>query len=244
MTKLFEAPYCYWIGLDTPTGAPADVEAFNEFYDNVHVPEVLAANEGMIAASRFELVRPDPRGDFGPRWLAVYELADDHAATEYVRRNSRGAADRPDYSAGPQLWQDMTPRWRVIWKRTVEVGEASRHDCQLLFTVGMSVPESTSPGDLAQFNEFYNSVHLSEVMRWGGFARACRFALHESLLHPQPGAPMFCATYESAGAAPFESSASAPAPAFTDGPPAWEARDTRWRLMYRQLTRTTGGNGR
>ena len=241
MTKLFEQPYSYWVGLDTPSDASAeDLIAFNEFYDDIHVPEVLAANEGMVSAARFELVRPDARGDFGPRWLAVYELADEQAAREYVRRNGPGASDRPTYSAGPLLWSQMTARWRILWERIAEVGSLPEDDSELLFLVGMSVPDDTAPEQLEQFNDFYTSVHLVEVMKHGGFPRACRLALHEDLLHPSPGAPTFCAAYETGGPDPLDGLFGAPPGTFTDGPPAWTARDTRWRLLYRRLTTTVG----
>lgn len=53
-------------------------EEFNEWYDNVHVPEVLKV-PGVISAQRYDL-RPLAREDWvGPgfRYLAIYEIEGD-----------------------------------------------------------------------------------------------------------------------------------------------------------------------
>lgn len=52
---------------------------FNEWYDNVHVPEVLKM-PGFVSGRRFRLVSPDPADS--PSCLAVYEIeSDDIQAT-------------------------------------------------------------------------------------------------------------------------------------------------------------------
>ncbi|WP_345634669.1 DUF4286 family protein [Rugosimonospora acidiphila] len=59
--------------------SPGSEEEFNEWYDTVHVPEVLRM-PGFISGQRFRLVDADPSE--GPRYLAVYEIeSDDIAAT-------------------------------------------------------------------------------------------------------------------------------------------------------------------
>ena len=58
-------------------------------------PEVIAANPGFQAASRYELLAPDSRGAFAPRWLAVYELDSESAAQTYLARNDGPAEGHP-----------------------------------------------------------------------------------------------------------------------------------------------------
>src|SRR5215510_13688744 len=53
----------------------------------MHVPEVVASNPGFVRGTRYELLQPDPRGDWGPRWLAVYEMDGEAAARTYAQRN-------------------------------------------------------------------------------------------------------------------------------------------------------------
>jgi hypothetical protein len=58
---------------------PGAEDEFNDWYDNVHVPEVLQM-PGFLTGRRFRLVSPDPADS--PTYLAVYEIeSDDIQAT-------------------------------------------------------------------------------------------------------------------------------------------------------------------
>lgn len=59
-----------WLNIVTVDIEDAGAEAFNRWYDEVHVPEILAC-PGWIANARYECV------DGEPRYLAVYDLEDD-----------------------------------------------------------------------------------------------------------------------------------------------------------------------
>jgi hypothetical protein len=68
---------------------PGREDEFNQWYENVHVPEVLSL-PGYISGQRFRLVAADPFE--GPRYLAVYEIeSDDIAATLDAVRNTAPA---------------------------------------------------------------------------------------------------------------------------------------------------------
>ena len=74
---------------------PAREDEFNDWYDGVHVPELLSV-PGFRSARRFRRVGS---GDEGPEYLAVYEIeADDVAApvAEWRRRSSAGETTRTD----------------------------------------------------------------------------------------------------------------------------------------------------
>ena len=238
MSVIFTGATTYWVGIDTsPEATEAELVDFDRFYHEVHVPEVLEANPGMVGVTRFELERPDPRGDFGPRWLAAYQLADQAAADDYIRRNARDSPDRPIYSAGPAAWSTMSLRWRMVWRRTVSLAGAdpSSEAPTSVMLIGMNPMAGATQHQVDDFNRFYNETHLGEVLDWGGFDSATRFELHAGLLHPGDGAPRYCAAYETAGPYPgAEGGAAAPAE-FSSGPAAWEGRDTLWRLIYRVL---------
>lgn len=243
MSALFTSPFTYWIGIDTADDATAaQVDEFNRFYDEVHVPEVLEANQGVTGVTRFELDRPDPRGDRGPRWLAAYHLADQDAVDAYLRRNGPDATDRPDYTVGPDLWTTMRPRWRLIWERTVVLEASGRQAAspRTMMLIGMNPMEGATDAQVDAFNEFYNETHLDEVLDWGRFDSATRFELHTGLLHPDDGPPRYCAAYEIAGPNPFEEGGAGPSAGFSSGPEAWEGRDTLWRLVYRRREAVSG----
>lgn len=241
MTQAFGYPYMYWVGMNTPPSMDdATLASFNRFYSDTHVPEVVKHNPGFVRGSRYELLGPDPRGDFGPRWLAVYEMADQVAADTYTAAADR-AARNPAYTPGPPGWRDVSIVWRIIWRQLTERGTAAEPPTSI-FLVGMNVPADTDQAGLEAFNDFYNSTHVPEVMTVGGYARATRFERYQAFAHPAPGCPRFLAIYEAdeatTNANQGRPAAPSPVPggrSFTPGPPVWEQHDTMWRLVYRRM---------
>jgi hypothetical protein len=105
MQQAFAYPFMYWVGMNTsPDTDPAAVAEFSQFYSTVHVPEVVASNPGFVRGTRYELLQPDPRGDYGPRWLAVYEMDGEAAARTYATRNDGPPEGRLRYTPGPAVW--------------------------------------------------------------------------------------------------------------------------------------------
>jgi hypothetical protein len=107
------SPYAiYLLGVNPPADVSEDdLVAFNDFYTNVHLPEV-AERRHALRAVRYELVeevRPPYQGS--PRFLAAYEV--DEAAAS-VRRHVG-----PPYAKGPAVWQGHTTPWR-LWYRRME----------------------------------------------------------------------------------------------------------------------------
>ena len=112
------APHAiYLLGVNPPEGATdEELEIFNDFYTNVHLPEV-AERRHALRAVRFELVRAmKPPYQGAPRFLAVYEV------------DEAGASNRrhvgPPYSTGPDVWQRHKTPWR-LWYRRVNTVQAS-----------------------------------------------------------------------------------------------------------------------
>ena len=110
------APFAiYLLGVDPPADATdQDLEVFNDFYTNVHLPEV-AERRRALRAVRYELEEvvkaPYP---VAPRFLAVYEVDEESAAN---RRHSG-----PKYSSGPDVWQRHTTPWRLWFRRLDPAG--------------------------------------------------------------------------------------------------------------------------
>jgi hypothetical protein len=108
-------PYAiYLLGVDPPDGATEEeLQTFNDFYTDVHLPEV-AERRHALRAERYELaraVRPPYRG--APRFLAAYEVDETGASN----RRHRG----PPYAKGPDVWQRHTTPWR-LWYRRLPAG--------------------------------------------------------------------------------------------------------------------------
>lgn len=103
-------PYAiYVVGVDPPSGMDAsELAEFNEFYTNVHVPEVVRRRH-CLRATRYELDRELLHPHEGsPQFLAVYEV-DERAAR--VTSHVGGG-----YSRGPAVWNRHTTPWR-LWYR-------------------------------------------------------------------------------------------------------------------------------
>ena len=154
MQQAFAYPFMYWVGMNTPPDTdPTAVAEFSQFYSTIHVPEVVASNPGFVRGTRYELLQPDPRGDYGPRWLAVYEMDDEAAAHTYAARNDGPPEGRPRYTPGPAVWQQTQSVWRMIWRHVSSSGTASQPP-HSIFMVGMNVPPDTDEAGLAEFNAF------------------------------------------------------------------------------------------
>ena len=175
MVDAFSHPFAYWVGMDTdPRTTPEALAEFNRFYSTTHVHEVIAAHPGFVGVSRYELLDPDPRGGQhrGPRWLAVYELADEAAAQQYVKDSTdRPWLHRRHYSPWPPARRRAKIVWRLLWQRIAADGTADQPAADAVFLVGLNEPEALAQTD--------------------GVAR--RFELYRAFAHPDPGCPRFCA---------------------------------------------------
>ena len=235
---VFAHPFLYWVGMDTdPRTTPEALAEFDRFYSTVHLLEVLAAHPGFVSASRYELLDQDPRGGVhaGPRWLAVYEMADEAAAEQYVKDNARPWLHRRRYSPWPPARRRAKTIWRMIWRSLSCTGSTDQPP-ETVMLVGMNAAADADPTGLAEFNAFYTDTHVPEVMAAGGFSRGTRYELYREFGHPAPGCPRFCAVYEADAAATDERAARRAArPTLAPGPPAWENRDSIWRLVYRRI---------
>ena len=233
------APLMYWVGMNTPQNASeTEVEQFNRFYTETHLDEVLRNNPGFLRATRYELCEPDPRGDFGPRWLAIYEMQDEDAAKLYIARNdSPERANASAYTPGPPLWGQAQLVWRLLWKRLAPLeGELCGAESPYLSFVGMN-PGETDAAGLQAFNDFYTNIHVPEVVQRNRFLRGHRYELYRELRHPEPGAPRYLAAYEGDETSlPLGSAGPQSGQPLTKGPSAFLGRNTLWRLKYRRLS--------
>jgi hypothetical protein len=160
-----------------PRTAPEALEEFNRFYSTVHVGEVIAAHPGFVNASRFELV---DAAQPAPRWLAVYGMADEAAAVQYLKDNERPWLHRRKYSPWPPARKRAKTVWRMLWQRGASTGSPSA-PAEFLLMLGMNTaPElEVLPG--------YASATAFEIYRAFEPAEAPRFCvLHEAVTDLPP----------------------------------------------------------
>ena len=168
--NIFQFPFQYWVGMETdPRTTPEALAEFNRFYSTTHVGEVIAAHPGFVTSARYELVEGS-----GPRWLAMYGMADEAAAERYIKDNERPWLHRRKYSPWPAARKKAKTVWRLLWKQI----HSSDSVPETIVLVGTNTPPSDETLAL--------------------------FELYRAFAHPVPGSPGFYAVYPSDGAAELD----------------------------------------
>ena len=62
---------------------PGQETAFNDWYTDVHLPEVLSI-QGFLSAQRFTLNEAQVQPDQSQSYLAIYEIDTDHVPVSYT----------------------------------------------------------------------------------------------------------------------------------------------------------------
>ena len=234
------AGFEYWVGLHPiDVLQPADMEELNEWYDTVHVPEVVDRNPGFTRGRRWQLVDPEPSGSRAPFWLAVYDIADQGNADGYLQRAAAGIAVSPPFTPPPPAWKKLEVRWRLLWRAFHSRG--SCEDPQRLFLVGMDPMAGASTVERKDFDDFYSDVHVPEVMELLGFESGKRSRCHGTIAYPGDNGPEFCAAYESTDRTPMDRAGARGR--LSEGPRAWQHRRVSWRLTYERLGGSRGPGG-
>ena len=164
--------------MDTdPRTTPQALAEFNQFYSTTHVGEVVAAHPGFVGGTRYELVDPasSPAGAGGPRWLAVYGMADEAALEQYLEDNARPWLHRRKYSPWPSARKRAKTVWRMLWRRTADAGSLTTPAQQVLLL---------------------RSNRQFELALPAGFARATGFALYRAFAPAEADAGRFCLVHE------------------------------------------------
>ncbi|MBT2207853.1 MULTISPECIES: hypothetical protein [Actinomadura] len=224
-------PFFLAVGLNTRPDEPEGMKrALADFYDEVHLREVVTLNEGFVSAARYELTDSGGAGDAVPYWLAVYGIDGEESARRFLARLDGPEDQRVTYTPGPP-WERIAVVWRMIWRNTGSTGADDLVPGRIAM-IGMDPAADASPAEVAEFDDFYTRTHLPEIVAGFGYDRGSRFQLWHEFRHPAPGCPAYNAVYEA-------EDARAPAPpagvSLTPGPRAWEERQVRWRVKYKRM---------
>jgi hypothetical protein len=147
---------------------PAQDRSFNDWYDGVHTPDVLSS--GMV--SRVVRYQNAERGDTGPGYIAIHELAWDDLdeVARHVARTRRRLTAGNGFHPALQIVKAQT--WKRIGRAfsTPRTGRAS--------VVGVFVVETHCADEarVEEFNRWYNDVHVPDLLDTRLFTSAYRFS--------------------------------------------------------------------
>lgn len=176
-----------WITLFEANCDPNREAEFNDWYDNVHVPDVLAT-PGYRRARRY--VNREFRDGRG-KYLAAYDIeTDDIAKTMQVRlarreeerKAGRGVDSRPNLVF--MLWRDVL--FRQIFELAAPGNGSGKQKWINL------VEQNNDPTREAEYHQWYNEMHIPDILKTPGFVKATRYEIRE----PRDGRGRFFAVYE------------------------------------------------
>lgn len=159
----------------------ADIDAanehdFNRWYEEEHIPERLAI-PGFLSACRYKATVG------GPKYLAVYEVADTSVFSSAAYLHFlKGAGETPWTK---KILAACTNKIRNTYAWLSERRSALAVPSQGLLFVAMD----TGAADEAELNRWYEEEHIGERLSIPGFIRATRYQAVE-------GGPKYLALYE------------------------------------------------
>jgi hypothetical protein len=83
--------------------APGRDAEFNRWYDEIHVPEVLAGGP-FVGCQRFKLSSAQLEAEVPHRYMAIYEFEGDPAAAKEALLKASGTMNMSDSMRDPKLW--------------------------------------------------------------------------------------------------------------------------------------------
>lgn len=164
-----------WINLIEVNCEPTREEEFNDWYDHVHVPDVLET-PGFIGARRYVMKEfRDGRG----KYLTVYYIeTDDIDRTMEVRLAKREEETRLGRSSVAR-GRLTIPVWRdVLWKEIVDQVAPTPAKASSQKWVNL-VEVNCNPSREDYFHEWYDTIHLPDVLITPGFVGARRYVIKE-----------------------------------------------------------------
>jgi hypothetical protein len=174
----------YWVMVFTRPIAGKEAQ-FNAWYDSTHVPQMLEI-PGFVAAARFHTLTAATPTSTLPPYLAVYDLdTTDLQKTnnEVKRRMTSGmlakgeAMDYPTIATG--IFEPITPRILAA-DLPGTTGPTQAAGSTRLETFELVVLSDPADGREQEFNDWYTTQHVPDVLHVPGFISGQRFKLVEN----------------------------------------------------------------
>ncbi len=178
----------HWVNLIEVNCDPAREDEYNAWYEREHVPDILAT-PGFVRVRRY--VAREQRDGRG-KYLVISDIeTDDIERTMALRRERRAeelrqgrtSASRPNLSF--PLWFDVL--FRRIFEATAPQNSTSRTGKWLNM-----VEQNCDPAREAEYHDWYDHIHIPDILRTPGFVSARRYRAKER----RDGRGMYLAIYE------------------------------------------------
>ncbi len=154
---------------------PSREKEFNDFYNNMHLPDVLKT-PGFMAARRF--VIKEPRNGRG-KYFSIYEIETDNIdETMAIRRELR----EKEREKGRAMAQVVPGAYINIWPDLLFKQIAERSSGKSFETgnwINTTETVCTNPSREKEYNHFFDNFHLPDVLSAPGFVSARRYAVKE-----------------------------------------------------------------
>ena len=165
----------HWINILETNCDPAREDEYNDWYDNIHVPDILLT-PGFVRARRY--LNKEFRDGRG-KYMALYEIeTDDIEKTMQIRlerraqehSQGRSSASRPNFSFA--LWRDVL--FKQIFESKAPANSTSQTGKWLNF-----VEQNCDPVREAQYHEWCNNMHMPDILLTPSFVGARRFQIKD-----------------------------------------------------------------
>jgi hypothetical protein len=154
---------------------PSREKEFNHFYNNMHLPDVMKT-PGFVDARRF--VIEEPRNGRGG-YLSIYEIETDNIdETMAIRRELR----EKERDKGRALAQVVPDAYIVIWRDFLfkQIAELSNSKSFMSGSwINTTETVCANPSKEKEYNRFFDSFHLADVLSTQGFVSARRYSAKE-----------------------------------------------------------------
>ena len=168
------------ISLTTPNG-PEVEGAFNQWYDEIHIPDILGT--GLFnRALRYKAATPD-----APQYMALYEIANEDLSGTFNQLLSEVAKLREAGRMFTERKAFMLAAMKT--RRTFEFRDPDQHDLTGLLAMG-SNPKPAGTDDA--FNDWYDNVHMEDIKDTRMYTVCHRF----QTVDPQEGQIQYINMYE------------------------------------------------
>ena len=177
-----------WVNILETNCDPTREAEYNEWYQGIHIPDVLKT-PGFTHAKRYQTKEfRDGRG----KYMAFYGIeTDDIEKTMQDRlerraqecKLGRGSVNRPNFEFA--LWRDVL--WTQIFASTSPHNSTSKAGKWVNL-----VEHNCDPAREDEYHDWYNNTHIPDVLKTPGFVSAVRYRINEF----RDGRGKFLAIYE------------------------------------------------
>lgn len=167
--------YCMMVFSNSVAGQE---DTYNTWYDSQYLPGLVAI-PGFVTAQRFVVSETQLRPRITeplPKYLVMYSIVTNNLASVYVELNHRVKTSKIPMSPALDKSSLISFTYKAI-RPTVYRKDAPRPGSQIYYQLVFTDPV---PGKEAEYNEWYDNVHMPYQVAAPGFVSARRYILSDT----------------------------------------------------------------